>query len=94
MCFRPSTASFSVTCPACGRKVNEVLGNIPDECPFCEECLTEAKKAMAAGTPMGAPAAPGAPEVPSTPRMPDAPVAPGAPKAPSALSFPGGPRTS
>lgn len=85
MCFRPASVSLSVTCPNCGKKVNEVLGSIPNECPFCETDITELAAETMAGadqttaaptsafvTPPGAPAAPGAPKPPSDPGAPKA----------------------
>lgn len=41
MCFRPATASVSVVCPECSKRINEVLGTIPSICPFCSTDLSE-----------------------------------------------------
>lgn len=86
MCFRPSSVEASVNCPQCGKAVHQVLGAIPNECPFCEADLSSVTAAInaAAGINIPAPGAPGAPSapgVPSAPSVPGAPSAPGAPKA-------------
>ena len=80
MCFRPATASVSVNCPECGKKINEVMGTIPNVCPFCEADLKEtiASKRLELQT------APVQPPI-SLPSPPHPPVAaPKAPKPPSA----------
>ena len=78
---------MSIECPECGKKINEVLGQLPDECPFCETDITELVARMAEGADevMAAPrsafvAAPGAPSAPGAPAAPSVPKAPGAPR--------------
>lgn len=87
MCFRPAAVSKFVMCPNCGKKVNEVLGSIPNTCPFCETDISElAQEAMASGDQttaapksafVSAPGAPGAPQSPGAPSAPGAPPAKG-----------------
>lgn len=79
MCFRPATAETAFICPECGKKINPIMGNLPDTCPFCEADISNAKNATT----------PGAPSTPSTPATPGVPTAPGAPSAPSAPKGPG-----
>lgn len=76
MCFRPPSAeSNSIQCPECGKKVNVVMGSVPNVCPFCEADLSAWADSINAagnpGMPLGAPAAskgPGALEPPSPPQ--------------------------
>ena len=70
MCFRPATAEAAFVCPECGKKVNPIMGNLPDTCPFCDADISNAKSATSAA--------------PSAPKAPGAPAAPSAPKAPGA----------
>jgi len=76
MCFRPATVSASVLCPVCGKKINEVMGNIPNICPFCEADLSEAIAAMKNASISGPAAAPTTPAAPTAPKAPSAPVTP------------------
>ena len=85
MCFRPATVALSLTCPNCGKKVNEVLGSIPDECPFCETDISElAAEVMANSDQVTAAPKSAFVQAPGAPAAPSAPAAPGAPKAPNA----------
>lgn len=88
MCFRPATISSSIECPECGKKVREVLGQYPNQCPFCEADISAlVAEAMADADPAtGAPrsafvSAPGAPAAPPAPGAPTPPAAPTTPKA-------------
>lgn len=78
MCFRPTNVEASVDCPECGMKIHQVLGAIPNECPFCEADLSSMTAALnaAAGINIPAPGAPGAPAAPGAPKAPGAPVPP------------------
>ena len=60
----PAGISASVKCPKCEKKVNEVMGNIPNICPFCEEDLTEAIAEIRNGSTRPIPAAPKTPTSP------------------------------
>ena len=75
MCFRPTNVEASVDCPECGMKIHQVLGAIPNECPFCEADLSSMTAALnaAAGINIPAPSAPGAPAAPGAPKAPAAP---------------------
>lgn len=72
MCFRPATAEAAFVCPNCGKNINPILGNLPDNCPFCEAELPK-DDALNPQTPSGASAAPGAPSTPGAPAAPNAP---------------------
>ncbi|RDB59300.1 hypothetical protein C1878_15475 [Gordonibacter sp. 28C] len=61
MCFRPAAIETSIECPNCGKKINPVMGNVPNECPFCSIMLSASD------------ATPAIPGVPSTPKAPNAP---------------------
>lgn len=73
MCFRPSAVEMGaakVTCPACGKQINPVMGNYPDACPFCKTDIRNAlpdKLGAAPASASPAPPPPGAPRPPSAP---------------------------
>lgn len=86
MCFRPSIVEAAFECPECGKKINPIMGQLPDTCPFCEADISEQAAAAVAGTeaapPESAFAKPSAPSAPpvGAPQVPGAPLAPGAPQ--------------
>ena len=87
MCFRPSMVEVSINCPKCGKKINAVMGTIPNTCPFCEEDLEKLTADINAGAGITAPvisppvsSRPASIPVSSAQKKP--PVEPGIPKAP------------
>lgn len=79
MCFRPSIVEAAFECPHCGKKINPVMGQLPETCPFCDQDISQQAAAAVAGTAA-------APPESAFAKKPSAPVAPptGAPKAPGA----------
>lgn len=73
MCFRPTEAAATRTCPECEGTVKAVGGFLPPKCPYCGHVFTE-----------DAPAASSTPKAPAAPKVPVAPKAPAVPKAPAA----------
>ncbi len=81
MCFRPTTVEASVDCPNCGKTVHQVLGAIPNECPFCDADLSSITAEINAAAGINVASSPGTPSVLGAPSAPKASQAPKAPNA-------------
>lgn len=97
MCFRPAITETPFECPECGKRINPIMGQLPNTCPFCEKDISEeAAKAMALS--IGAPpesslAKPMAPKGQQSARAPFSPSrVPSAPKTPAASDKPSTPK--